>query len=232
MLCLLTLLACADPLDVPPEAPTAMEKGEKPAEGDPNMGAPPDGKQPGDPNGDPNAMAGGPGAPPGTPGAPPGAPGTPPGGPDAPPADPSAAPLPPPAGGTPPGPGAPPVPVAKHPDKEFNVEAGKGVKVSGSVIYSGSQKGTVRVDFLRQEDKLGFPEIVGSLTLKAPGPFDIDVPQNLGKVRVVAYIDADGNGPSEGEAMGRAPKDTYDIEATPITGIDITLSDVQAPKGP
>ncbi len=214
MIALLMLLACSDAREMPADAP---ENGKYGAEkgGDPKGGPGAEGKGgPGDdgkggPGGDPNGAAGG--DPKGGPG------GGPPGG--APGEGGAGAPLPP-QDGT-----QEPAKVVVHPDVEFQVEGGKGVKVSGSVTYTGSQKGTIRVDFLRAQDKAGFPEIVGSLTLKAPGPFSVDVPQNLGKVQIVAYVDADGNGPSDGEAAGHPPKDNYDIETDPVSGVDITLSE-------
>jgi len=212
MLSLLLLVACPAPTDFPAEPPTQM--------GAPGQGEPQPSKGP-TPEGVPEtgpATAQGPVGPDGAPS--PGAAPIPPGG----------APASPPADGTvpstPPDPNAPGgLPVTTiHPDREFQV-TGTGVKVSGSVTYAGGQKGTIRVDFLRAQERPGFPEIVGSLSLKAPGPFSVDVPQSLGKVQIVSYIDGDGNGPSEGEAFGHAPKDVYDIETTAITGIDITLKD-------
>lgn len=218
MLSLLLLVACPAPTDFPAEPPTQM--------GAAGQGEPQPSKGP-TPEGVPET---GPGAAPGPSGpdgaAMPGAAPLPPGGvPGTPPAD-GAVP------GTPPpenlSPDSPPV-TAVHPDLEFQV-TGAGVKVSGSVSYAGSQKGTIRVDFLRAQERPGFPEIVGSLSLKAPGPFSVDVPQSLGKVQIVSYIDADGNGPSAGEAFGHPPKDVYDIETTAITGVDITLRDEQQEK--
>lgn len=216
MLSLLLLVACPAPTDFPAEPPTQMGapgQGEpQPSKGPTPEGVPETGPGavggPSDPNGAPPSDAaiptlGGPGTPPpeGT------VPSTPPASVD---------------------PSSPPV-TAVHPDREFQV-TGAGVKVSGSVTYAGSQTGTIRVDFLRAQERPGFPEIVGSLSLKAPGPFSVDVPQSLGKVQIVSYIDADGNGPSAGEAFGHPPKDVYDIETTAITGVDITLRDEQQEK--
>lgn len=213
MLSLLLLVACPAPTDFPAEPPTQM--------GAAGQGEPQPSKGP-TPEGVPETGPGAPGGPSDPTGAPPegAAPVPPPAGPGTPPPEGSVPGTPPPATVDP---SAPPV-TAVHPDREFQV-TGTGVKVSGSVSYAGSQKGTIRVDFLRAQERPGFPEIVGSLSLKAPGPFSVDVPQSLGKVQIVSYVDADGNGPSPGEAFGHPPKDVYDIETTAITGIDITLRD-------
>lgn len=152
---------------------------------------------------DPAAVAGSPGLPPGPPG---------------PPADGAGAPDP--NNNAPPAPPAVPV----HPGTPIEA-TGSGVSVSGTTSYAGSQKGTIRVDFLRQGAQGTGPELVGSLTLKEFGPFSVEVPPSLGKVVIVAYIDANGDGPSEGEARGHAPLDRYEIGTSSITGVDITLSD-------
>lgn len=231
MLSLLLLVACPAPSDIPAEPPTKMAPTDA-SEPQPSKGPTPEGvvdagaglPAPMDPAA-PGAAAGA-GVPP-PPGAPPAGAPAPDGTPVAPPADPTGdnfAPKVPAAGST----DGQPVPV--HPDREFQVTGGAGVKVSGSVSYAGAQKGTIRVDFLRAQERPGFPEIVGSLTLKTPGPFSVDVPQSLGKVQIVSYIDADGNGPSAGEAFGHPAKDTYDIETTAITGINITLQDERSDK--
>lgn len=135
-------------------------------------------------------------------------------------------------GGPPPGappPGSPPpgaAPTATggvRPNTAFQVAPGQGIKISGTVSYAGTRKGDLRVDFLRSN--LGsFPELVHSVTLPQPGAFEVEAPKGFGEVSVVAFLDADGNGPSDGEPAARVDG-TLKIEDKDIGGITLTLSD-------
>lgn len=127
-------------------------------------------------------------------------------------------------GGAPPGGGASgPV----HPGAtSFQVAPGNGVKVSGVVRYTGTKTGTLRLDFLRSAAAPGrFPELLHSMTMDKPGPFEIEAPKNTGLVGIVAYLDVDGNGPSVGEAAGTPTAGEVDIKDAAVLGIDIELKD-------
>ena len=129
-----------------------------------------------------------------------------------------------PEGAPPPGGGASgPV----HPGAtSFQVTPGSGVKLSGEVRYTGTKTGTLRLDFLRASAAQGsFPELLESLTMDKPGPFEVEAPKNTGLVGIVAYLDVDGNGPSAGEAAGTPGAGEIDIKDVPVTGIDIELKD-------
>ncbi|MFN7143912.1 MAG: hypothetical protein ACK4YP_09065 [Myxococcota bacterium] len=132
-----------------------------------------------------------------------------------------------------PGAGAPPPGEAGPPGAQggsrptpqgFQVTAGEGVKLSGTVSYAGTKTGPVTVDFLRQAQGGTFPELVHSVTLPAPGPFEVEAPKDAGDIAIVAFIDSNGNGPDPGEPAGRV-KDMVKVGAEPVTGLEIALSD-------
>lgn len=220
MLTFLALIACADPLPAPSGAP--MPGPADPGAGAPptestTMGAPPPGGlpegqvPPGGPA-DPNAMPGGDPAamPGGDPTAMPSAPGQPPpdglpGGQPVP-GDPSAAP--PPAGAAP----------------GLAVEAGKGVKISGTLAYAGSKTGIYHIDILQSGGEGKQPLVVGSLSPKAAGPFEIEVPQNFGEVGVYAYLDVDGDGLSPVDPAG-GHDGMLKVGTTAIPGTDLKIVD-------
>lgn len=135
------------------------------------------------------------------------------------------APLPPPQEGATPGAGGTPGGVAGgRPEVAgFTVEPGKGVKLSGEVIYAGSKTGTLRIDFLKNTDGATFPELVHTLTLEKPGPWTVEAPADLGDVSIVSFIDTNNNGPSEGEPAGMIEKTT--VGSSDLAKLDITLSD-------
>ena len=186
-----------------------------PAATDPSTAQPgqPNG-QPADPNAQPNGQPGDPNA---QPGGPPTDPNAQPGGP---PTDPN--------GGGAPGSGPPagsrPAPTG------FTLTPGEGVKLSGTVTYSGSAKGTIRVDFLRNPEGSPYPELMHSVELTEPGPWEVEVPKNFGALMIVGFIDADNNGPSPGEpsASNREP---MSVGAQPVKGIELALSDQPAMGG-
>jgi len=106
----------------------------------------------------------------------------------------------------------------------FKVTTGEGIKLSGTVSYTGSKTGVVRIDFLQQSTQSNFPDLVHSLELAAPGPWEVEAPKDGGDFWVVAFLDADANGPSPGEPAARV-KDMVKLASTPITGLDLALSD-------
>lgn len=134
----------------------------------------------------------------------------------------------PPPGGQPPGgaqpPGSAPTPTGGvRPNSTFQVAAGQGVKLSGTVTYEGAKKGDLRVDFLRS-NMGSFPELVHSLTLPQPGAFEVEAPKGFGEVSVVAFLDADGNGPSDGEPAARI-EGTLKIEDQDLPNLVLALTD-------
>ena len=133
-------------------------------------------------------------------------------------------------------PGAPAAGAGMRPAASFEVPAGTGVKVSGTVVYAGSKTGQYRIDFLKP-NKGSFPELLHSITLDKPGAWEIEAPKGTGEVAVVGFLDADGNGPSDGEPAALTdPPLTIGDKA--ITGVTLTLSDtpdlkdLKPPGGP
>lgn len=134
-------------------------------------------------------------------------------------------------GGPPGGPGGPGAeggaaggPSGRPTAPGFKVTAGEGVKLSGVISYAGSKTGTIRIDFLQQSAQANFPDLVHSIELAAPGPWEVEAPKDGGEFWVVAFLDANGNGPDPGEPAARV-KDLVKVGSTPITGLDLTLSD-------
>jgi hypothetical protein len=106
----------------------------------------------------------------------------------------------------------------------FQVTPGQGVKLSGTIKYAGTKTGTVRVDILRQEGDGKFPQLVHSINLTAPGPWEVEAPKDAGDFMIVAFLDANDNGPEPTEPAARL-KESVKIGSTPITGLDLELSD-------
>ncbi len=105
----------------------------------------------------------------------------------------------------------------------FAVEAGQGVTLSGTIIYAGTQTGTLRIDFLQKGKGGSFPELVHTLTLDKPGPWSVEAPKDLGDLSIVSFLDSNNNGPGPGEAAGMIESTT--VGSVPVSNLDITLSD-------
>jgi len=149
--------------------------------------------------------------PPGAPGSPgepgqPGAPGGPPPGEGTPPPQPEGAGAP--GGETPPQMSGPPT---------FKVEAGAGVKVSGTISYGGASTGSVRLDFFSEKG-----ELLHALAMDKVGSWSVDAPKDAGRLKVSAFIDTDGNGPSPYEPSGES---TVTVAAAPVSGVEVKLVD-------
>ncbi len=104
----------------------------------------------------------------------------------------------------------------------FQVSAGDGVTMSGSISYDGTASGVLRLDFLKQPEGQTLPQLLHTMALDAPGPWKVDVPKDLGSVNIVAYLDANENGPNEGEPSATATN--IEVGGDPITGIDLELT--------
>ena len=135
------------------------------------------------------------------------------------------------AGGPGPGPGGgegpggggakqpPPMGMAK-----FEVTPGEGVKLSGTITYTGAKTGAVHVDFLRAPENSSYPELLHSISITSAGPWEVEAPKGTGKVGIVAYVDIAGDGPNDGDPEARVPG-LVDIANDAIPGLDLTLSD-------
>lgn len=87
--------------------------------------------------------------------------------------------------------GAPTVP-------SLTVEPGTGVKLSGNYTYDGATKGAYRLDIFRMGSD-GRPMILHAATLEKTGPWELEVPKDLGTVNIMAFVDSNGNGPELAE---------------------------------
>lgn len=178
----------------PPDTPTDAPSGPG--------AAPPPSTPPGEGSGTPPAPAG---EPPGAPDGQAPAGGAPPA---APPADDAA--------GTPGGDGCEWAGV----DGQWSAYEGKEmVRFSGEIAYDGDAKGHVLVDFLDAER-----DILLSARCQEAGRLEVQVPKDLGAVTVVALIDADFNGPTRNDAVGRVA-DVVEIKGEDIDGLSISLVD-------
>lgn len=131
----------------------------------------------------------------------------------------------PPPGGPPPGApgeGAAAAPGSGGTIPKLSVTPGQGVEVSGSFTYTGSAKGTRRVDFF-QVDNDGKPMVLHALALEADGPWKTELPKGLGPVLVLAFLDESGNGPDAKEPA--AWRSDLTVADTPITGIELAPAD-------
>ncbi len=127
-----------------------------------------------------------------------------------------------PEGGTPPGGDG----VGRPAGAKFNVAAGEGVKLSGTILYAGTKKGKLKVDFLKNKKDVLFPELMHSITLDATGPWSVEAPKDLGDISIVSFLDSDDNGPSPGEPAGMI--ETATVAAVDVPSLHITLSDTPA----
>lgn len=106
-------------------------------------------------------------------------------------------------------------------DARWELAEGEGVLISGTVTYTGSKQGSVRMDFLTQEGNQP-PNLVHAAAARALGEFSVQAPKEFGKVHIVAFIDAAGDGPSADDPAATV---SLEIGAEPIANIALELSD-------
>lgn len=119
--------------------------------------------------------------------------------------------------------GAPMTPPAIGSAK-FDVKPGEGVKLSGTISYSGSKTGPIHIDFLSPGENGSFPGLLASMTIEKAGPWETEAPKGLGKVGVVGYVDVAGDGPNDGDPAARITG-LVEVGSDAITGLDLALSD-------
>ncbi len=101
----------------------------------------------------------------------------------------------------------------------FDDHEGETVVLSGTL--SGVAEGTVDLDLRRIDPEAeGGNVYMGKLAIKNPGPFDLQVPEGLGKVMIEAFQDVGGDGPSSDD-----PYAVVEIEVgdEPVKGVDLVL---------
>ena len=135
---------------------------------------------------------------------------------------------------TPPADGAPP-PGAGTPSEDIKVTPGTGVVISGTFTYEGTATGMYRVDISSPQTS-GPPLPVTKTTLPAQGPWQLEVPKNLGPIVIVAFIE-EGHGPGGttptttvyGLTVGETP--LTDVALVPVAGGSVVGTPPEAPPG-
>lgn len=105
---------------------------------------------------------------------------------------------------------------AGTPTEDVKVEPGTGVKVSGTFTYTGDVKGSYRVDISSPAEAGGPPTPIAKLSLAATGPWEVEVPKNLGNIMVLGFIEL-GKGP--GPDSPSATVYGLSVAETPLTDI-------------
>ncbi len=116
---------------------------------------------------------------------------------------------------------------ARCPATAMSVEAhglaeGAGVRVSGTVHYDGSAGGALLIDAMAESGD-GSMKGVYHTICNGLGPFELELPPDLGKVRLVAVIDHDYTGPGAGDPVGVSEPIRVGIEA--VSGVEIPIVD-------
>ncbi len=106
----------------------------------------------------------------------------------------------------------------------FQVKDGDGVKISGTFSYSGEKTGAIRMDFLEISEGAGGPRLAHVSTLEDYGEWSIDAPKNYGAIRLMAFVDQNGDGPSQDDPVLAWPEPIV-IGDADVTGIDLALTD-------
>ena len=106
---------------------------------------------------------------------------------------------------------------------DFDVAAGEGVTVSGSIKYKGDITGKIRVDVLAVKEKQMF-ELVMPIGLTDYGDWSFEAPKNFGELRIIGFVDQTGDGPSQDDAAMVWP-DPIGIGGQNIDGIDLVLKE-------
>lgn len=96
-----------------------------------------------------------------------------------------------------------PQPFSNPNDARFAVTPGTGVVLNGVFQYEGDITGSYRIDFQKQEGNAP-PMLVHAIELDEPGPFSIEVPKNYGALHLLGFVDAQQDGPSADDPVGRS----------------------------
>ncbi len=107
--------------------------------------------------------------------------------------------------------------------EQYGLEAGSGVKLEGDLLYAGEMSGLLLLDLVAVDSLGGANASAYSVVCSGVGAFEAEVPKDLGEARLVVFIDADGNGPSEGDPGGLS--DELDIGGSSIEGITVHITD-------
>jgi len=99
-------------------------------------------------------------------------------------------------------------------------DADDTVKITGSLDYEGDTGARILLEVIHSKD--GEVRTAANLICRDLGPLEVELPSSLGTVRLVAVIDVDGSGPSEGDPMGMS--EDLDLGAgEPLEGVAISI---------
>lgn len=103
--------------------------------------------------------------------------------------------------------------------------SGDTVQVRGTLLWPGAPAGAlIDLDlFQPSETAGGGRQMLGKLKLP-PGDFSFAAPAGFGPLVLEAFVDADGNGPSSGDPMGRYPDNPVRVGSRDVDGVVITLA--------
>ncbi len=103
----------------------------------------------------------------------------------------------------------------------WQLEAGKGVEISGVLTFDDYSSGQVLLEVLSPADQ-DSPRVLYHLVCRDIGPFKAELPPGFDQVVLVAYIDENGDGPSKGEPAGRTEK-PIELKGSSLEGIEIPI---------
>lgn len=119
-------------------------------------------------------------------------------------------------------------PAAQDPNaSQWSVAAGEGVALDGTFAYTGAVSGRLRIDFQRVEGAQP-PQLLHTMEIKALGPWSVEAPKGAGAVRVMAFIDTSGDGPTKGDPGAIAD---ITVGESAVSGITLELKDDFDPSG-
>ncbi len=103
------------------------------------------------------------------------------------------------------------------------------VTVSGTLVVDEGVTGTVDIDcFAPDAEDPNKRELVNKVKIHQPGAYEMKVPKDFGPLILEAFIDADGDGPDDGDARGEFANNPLVIAGEDISGVDIEL--IEPPK--
>ncbi len=108
----------------------------------------------------------------------------------------------------------------------FEIAYGDGpmVTISGTLVADEGVEGQVDIDcFAPDPDDPKTRELVNKLKVHQPGAYSMRVPKDFGQLILEAFIDADSDGPDDGDARGEFVNNPLVVKDKDIEGVDIEL---------
>ncbi len=111
---------------------------------------------------------------------------------------------------------------AQPPQDLFADRPDGSVTLSGTVSYDGEEKGDVFVEIGGIVPDGSTGKVAHSEKLGGLGKWSIEAPKGFGPVMITAYLDPNGDGPTQGEPIAVMPG--VEIGDADLTGLDLVLS--------